>query len=67
MTLIEIIYFVVVTFGASFAASWVYYRKGLILAIVTFAVPWGLCIRFFFTGGFSRLVVLIFKRADLKD
>ena len=67
MTLIELIYFVVVTDGAFFAAHWVYRREGLILAIVTFAVLWGLCVRFFFTGGFYRLVDLIFRRSDLKD
>ena len=67
MTLIELIYFVVVTDGAFFAARWVYRREGLILEIVTFSALWGPCMRFFFTGGFSRLVGFIFRRADLKD
>ena len=67
MTLIELIYFIVVTGGAFFAARWVYRHEGWLSAIVTFAVVWGLCIRFFFTGGFYRLVGFVFRRSDLKD
>ncbi|HYU46337.1 MAG TPA: hypothetical protein VEK84_09190 [Terriglobales bacterium] len=67
MTLIELLYFVFVTLGASLAAQWVYRREGWVLAVIAFSVVLGLCIRFFFTGGFYRVIGFIFRRPDLKD
>ena len=77
MTLIEFLYLTVVNLGAFIAARWVYRHEGWILAIATFALVWGLCIRFFFTGGSEtlakvgfllyRLWGFIFRQSDLKD
>ncbi len=67
MTLIELLYFVFVTFGATLVAQWVYRREGWVWAVIVFAVVLGFCIRFFFTGGFYRLMGFIFRRSDLKD
>lgn len=47
MTLIELLYFIITTNLALFAARWVYFREGWTLAIITFAWAWGLCLRFF--------------------
>jgi hypothetical protein len=67
MALIELIYFVITANLAALAARWVYLREGWILAILTFILVWGPCIRFFFTGGFRRLVVFLSKPSNSKD
>lgn len=67
MTFIELLYFVVTSNLAFFAARWVYFRKGWLLAIITFALVWGPCLRFFFTGGFGRLVGLFVRPSKTKD
>lgn len=64
MTLIELLYFVFVTLGASLAAQWVYRREGWVWAVIAFAVVLGSCIRFFFTGGFYRVMRFIFRLKD---
>jgi putative effector of murein hydrolase LrgA (UPF0299 family) len=64
VTLIELLYFVFVSFGAGLAAQWVYRREGWVWAVIVFVVVVGLCIRFFFTGGFYRVIGFIFRRTD---
>ncbi len=64
MTLIELLYFVFVTLGAFLAAQWVYRREGWVWAVIAFAAVLGLCIRFFFTGRFYRVIRFIFRLKD---
>ena len=64
MTLIELLFFVFVTLAATLAAQLVYRREGLVWAAITFAVVWGLCFRFFFTGGLHRVIRFIFRLKD---
>jgi|HubBroStandDraft_6_1064221.scaffolds.fasta_scaffold4255783_1 hypothetical protein len=67
MTLIELLYFVVVSDLALFASSWAYRREGLIWAAGVFGCVLGSGIWFFFSGTFYRVVGFIFRRPDLKD
>jgi hypothetical protein len=67
MTLLELLYFVFVTFGATLAARWVHGREGWIGGAIAFATVLGVFVWFFFSGGFYRLIGFIFGRPDLKD
>jgi hypothetical protein len=67
LTLPEVLYFIITCTAATLAAGWVYVREGWILAVVTFTVVWGPCVRFFFTGGFGRLLHFCFTPYDRKD
>jgi hypothetical protein len=63
-TLIELLYFVFVTLGATLAAQRVYRRDGSIWAAVAFSLVFGVFVWFFFSGLFYRLVGFIFRLKD---
>jgi hypothetical protein len=67
MTLIELIYFVVTGDSAFFLARWVYFQVGLVLAVFTFLFLWIPCIRFFFTGRFTKLIDSFRQSSKSKD
>jgi hypothetical protein len=67
MTLIELLYFIVSSNVAFYAARWVYFRGGWIWAIVAFAFLWGPCLWFFFSGRFGRLLEFLARRSKSKD
>jgi hypothetical protein len=64
MTLLELLYFVFVTLGATLAAQWVHHREGPVWAVIAFAVVLGVFVWFFFSGLFYRVVGFIFKLKD---
>jgi hypothetical protein len=64
MTLIELLYFVFVTLGATLAAQWVYRREGSVWAVVAFAIVLGAFVWFFFSGLFWRVMGFIFRLKD---
>ena len=64
MTLLELLYFVFVTLGASLASQWVYRREGWVWAAVAFGIMLGAFVWFFFSALFYRLMVLIFRLKD---
>jgi hypothetical protein len=61
MTLIELLYFVFVTLGASLAAQWVFRREGLFWAAIVFAIVLACFVWFFFSGLFYRIIGSVFK------
>jgi hypothetical protein len=63
-TLIELVYFVFVTLGATLATQWVYRRDGAIWAAVAFALVFGVFVWGFFSGLFYRVVSFVFRLKD---
>ena len=64
MTLLELLYFVFVSFAAALVAQWVHRREGWVWAVVFFVSVLGIFIWFFFSGLFYRVLAFIFRLKD---